>query len=90
MDRSRRAWLAGGAGAALLGSLPTGARAQRAAPVPAVGMAQALWVMITAMVIAVLTMMMFANAVGGFVERHPSVKVLALSFLLTLPFAKRR
>lgn len=39
MDRSRRAWLAGGAGAALLGSLPTGARAQRAAPMPQVGAA---------------------------------------------------
>ncbi|MBL8939978.1 MAG: TerC family protein [Archangium sp.] len=52
--------------------------------ITAVGMAQALWVMITAMVIAVLTMMMFANAVGGFVERHPSVKVLALSFLLMI------
>jgi predicted tellurium resistance membrane protein TerC len=52
--------------------------------ITAVGMAQALWVMITAMVIAVLTMMSFANAVGGFVERHPSVKVLALSFLLMI------
>lgn len=52
--------------------------------ITAVGMAQALWVMVTAMVIAVLTMMMFANAVGGFVERHPSVKVLALSFLLMI------
>ncbi|MCA2980437.1 MAG: TerC family protein [Myxococcaceae bacterium] len=52
--------------------------------ITAVGMAQALWVMVVAMVIAVLTMMMFANAVGGFVERHPSVKVLALSFLLMI------
>lgn len=52
--------------------------------ITAVGMAQALWVMITAMVIAVLTMMMFADVVGGFVERHPSVKVLALSFLLMI------
>ncbi|MBL8919719.1 MAG: TerC family protein [Myxococcaceae bacterium] len=52
--------------------------------ITAVGMAQALWVMVTAMVIAVLSMMMFANAVGGFVERHPSVKVLALSFLLMI------
>jgi predicted tellurium resistance membrane protein TerC len=52
--------------------------------ITAVGMAQALWVMVTAMVIAVLSMMLFANAVGGFVERHPSVKVLALSFLLMI------
>jgi predicted tellurium resistance membrane protein TerC len=52
--------------------------------ITAIGMAQALWVMIVAMVIAVLTMMIFANAVGEFVERHPSVKVLALSFLLMI------
>jgi predicted tellurium resistance membrane protein TerC len=52
--------------------------------ITAVGMAQALWVMITAMAIAVLTMMVFANSVGAFVERHPSVKVLALSFLLMI------
>ncbi len=52
--------------------------------ITAVGMAQALWVMITAMVIAVLSMMLFANSVGTFVERHPSVKVLALSFLLMI------
>jgi predicted tellurium resistance membrane protein TerC len=52
--------------------------------ITAVGMAQALWVMVVAMVIAVLTMMVFANAVGGFVEKHPSVKVLALSFLLMI------
>jgi predicted tellurium resistance membrane protein TerC len=52
--------------------------------ITAVGMAQALWVMVVAMVLAVLTMMVFANAVGGFVEKHPSVKVLALSFLLMI------
>lgn len=52
--------------------------------ITAVGMAQALWVMVTAMVVAVLSMMVFANSVGTFVERHPSVKVLALSFLLMI------
>jgi predicted tellurium resistance membrane protein TerC len=52
--------------------------------ITAVGMAQALWVMVTAMVVAVLSMMAFANSVGTFVERHPSVKVLALSFLLMI------
>ncbi|MDX2012572.1 MAG: TerC family protein [Myxococcaceae bacterium] len=52
--------------------------------ITAVGMAQALWVMVVAMVVAVLSMMMFANAVGAFVEKHPSVKVLALSFLLMI------
>lgn len=52
--------------------------------ITAVGMAQALWVMVTAMVVAVLTMLVFADVVGGFVEKHPSVKVLALSFLLMI------
>jgi predicted tellurium resistance membrane protein TerC len=35
-------------------------------------------------VIAVLTMMLFAGPVSGFVERHPSIKMLALSFLLLI------
>ncbi len=52
--------------------------------ITAVGMAQALWIMVVAMITAVLTMLLFANAVGGFVERHPSVKVLALAFLLMI------
>ena len=52
--------------------------------ITAVGMAQALWVMITAVVLAVAAMMIFAGAVGEFVERHPTIKVLALSFLILI------
>jgi len=40
--------------------------------------------MIAAMVIAMLIMLASMGAVGGFVERHPSVKILALSFLLLI------
>jgi predicted tellurium resistance membrane protein TerC len=40
--------------------------------------------MIAAMVIAVGVMLVFAAAIGEFVERHPSVKILALSFLLLI------
>ena len=52
--------------------------------ITAVGMADDLSIMITAVVIAVAIMMFSAGAVSGFVERHPTVKVLALSFLLLI------
>jgi predicted tellurium resistance membrane protein TerC len=52
--------------------------------ITAVGMANDLWVMITAMVIAVGVMLASAGAISSFVEAHPSVKILALSFLLLI------
>jgi predicted tellurium resistance membrane protein TerC len=52
--------------------------------ITAVGMAQHLAVMIAAMVIAVGVMLVFAGAVGEFVERHPTMKILALSFLILI------
>ncbi len=52
--------------------------------ITAVGMAQHLAVMIAAMVIAVGVMLVFAGAIGAFVERHPTMKMLALSFLLLI------
>jgi predicted tellurium resistance membrane protein TerC len=52
--------------------------------ITAVGMAESIWVMITAVVIAVGVMMVFAGTVSGFVEKHPTVKMLALSFLLLI------
>lgn len=52
--------------------------------ITAVGMADDLAIMIAAVVIAVAIMMFSAGAVSGFVERHPTVKVLALSFLLLI------
>jgi predicted tellurium resistance membrane protein TerC len=50
----------------------------------AVGMAESIWVMVTAVILAVGVMLVFAGAVSGFVERHPTVKMLALSFLLLI------
>jgi predicted tellurium resistance membrane protein TerC len=47
-------------------------------------MAQHLAVMIAAMVIAVGVMLLFAAAIGAFVERHPTMKMLALAFLLLI------
>ena len=52
--------------------------------ITAIGMAQQLWVMVTAVIIAVAIMMFSAGAVSDFVNRHPTVKMLALSFLLLI------
>ena len=52
--------------------------------ITAVGMAQYLEIMIAAVVIAVGVMMAFAGAVAHFVEKHPTFKMLALSFLLLI------
>jgi predicted tellurium resistance membrane protein TerC len=43
-----------------------------------------LWIMIAAVVAAVVVMMIFAGAISRFVERHPSIKILALSFLILI------
>ncbi len=52
--------------------------------ITAVGMAEDIGVMVTAVVIAVGVMMLFATSVSDFVSRHPTVKMLALSFLLLI------
>lgn len=50
--------------------------------VTAVGMTDNLPVMIAAIVIAIIVMMFAAGAVSGFINRHPTVKMLALAFLI--------
>ena len=52
--------------------------------ITAVGMADDLSVMVAAVVLAVGVMMLAAGSVSAFVEQHPTVKVLALSFLLLI------
>jgi predicted tellurium resistance membrane protein TerC len=52
--------------------------------ITAVGMADDLWVMVTAVVVAVGIMMLSADAISDFVHKHPTVKMLALSFLLLI------
>jgi predicted tellurium resistance membrane protein TerC len=52
--------------------------------ITAIGMADQIAVMVAAVMIAVGFMMVFARAVGDFVHRHPTVKMLALSFLLMI------
>jgi predicted tellurium resistance membrane protein TerC len=52
--------------------------------ITAVGMANDVPIMVVAMVIAMLVMLVSMGAVSGFVQRHPSVKLLALAFLLLI------
>ncbi len=55
--------------------------------ITAVGMASQLSIMIIAVVVAVAVMMLFAAPVSNFVDRHPTFKILALSFLLLIGVA---
>ena len=52
--------------------------------ITAVGMVEQRWVMVTAILISIVFMIAFAKPIGDFVERHPTVKVLALSFLMMI------
>jgi predicted tellurium resistance membrane protein TerC len=52
--------------------------------ITAVGMANQLWVMIAAVVIALGVMLAFAGTISDFVNRHPTLKMLALSFLILI------
>jgi predicted tellurium resistance membrane protein TerC len=52
--------------------------------ITAVGMAEDISIMVAAVVLAVGIMLFSAEPISGFVNRHPTVKVLALSFLLLI------
>jgi predicted tellurium resistance membrane protein TerC len=55
--------------------------------ITAVGMVDHLGVMVAAVIVAVAVMLLAAKPIGEFVERHPSVKVLALAFLVMVGMA---
>jgi predicted tellurium resistance membrane protein TerC len=52
--------------------------------ITAVGMAEDIEVMVTAVIIAIAVMLIFAKQIGDFVNKYPSMKILALSFLLLI------
>ena len=52
--------------------------------ITAVGMVKQIWVMIVAVMIALGVMLAFAGAISDFVNRHPTLKMLALSFLILI------
>ena len=53
----------------------------------AIGLVRELWVMVAAIVVAILVMMAVAGSIGAFITRHPTIKMLALSFLLLIGLA---
>lgn len=55
--------------------------------ITAIGMVRQLWVMVAAIVIAVGFMLLAATGVSTFIERHPTVKMLAMSFLILIGVA---
>jgi predicted tellurium resistance membrane protein TerC len=55
--------------------------------ITAVGMARHLGVMITAVILAIVFMLFFAGYISDFIHRHPTLKMLALGFLLLIGFA---
>ncbi len=55
--------------------------------ITAIGMARDLWVMVSAIILAVGFMMVFSGKVSDFVDRHPTIKILALSFLILIGVA---
>ncbi|MDN8600470.1 TerC family protein [Citrobacter enshiensis] len=54
--------------------------------ITAVGLSDHLFIMMTAVIISVGVMMFAARSIGDFVDRHPSVKMLALAFLILVGF----
>ncbi|MFQ5633248.1 MAG: TerC family protein, partial [bacterium] len=54
--------------------------------ITAIGLANQIQIMVIAIVIAVIFMMIFVGAISTFVERRPTIKILALSFLLLIGF----
>lgn len=55
--------------------------------ITAVGMVDNRWIMVAAIMIAVLVMIFAANPIGDFIDRHPTVKMLALAFIILVGVA---
>lgn len=52
--------------------------------ITAVGLTQELWVIVTAVVLSFVAILFFAGPIGEFILEHPALKILALSFLITI------
>jgi len=52
--------------------------------ITAIGMAQELWVMYTSVIVAVVIMIFASQPISFFIKKHPSFKILALSFLMMI------
>jgi predicted tellurium resistance membrane protein TerC len=54
--------------------------------ITAIGMVNQVPVMVAAVTVSIIAMMLFAGKIGSFVQRHPTIKMLALAFLLLIGF----
>lgn len=54
--------------------------------ITAIGMVNQVPVMVAAVTVSIIAMMLFAGSIGAFVQRHPTIKMLALAFLLLIGF----
>jgi predicted tellurium resistance membrane protein TerC len=54
--------------------------------ITAIGMVDRVAIMVAAVVVSIIAMMIFAGSIGAFVQRHPTIKMLALAFLLLIGF----
>lgn len=52
--------------------------------ITAIGMVDQVAIMIAAVIVSIIAMMLFAGSIGAFVQKHPTVKMLALAFLLLI------
>ena len=52
--------------------------------ITAVGLTQELWIIVTAVVLSFVGILFFARPIGDFILQHPALKILALSFLITI------
>lgn len=52
--------------------------------ITAVGLTQTVWIIMTSVLVAFVAILLYARAVGNFILRHPTLKILALSFLITI------
>jgi predicted tellurium resistance membrane protein TerC len=52
--------------------------------ITAIGLTQQLWIIITAVVLSFVGILFFARPIGDFILNHPALKILALSFLITI------
>lgn len=52
--------------------------------ITAIGMVDNIWIMIAAVIVSIAAMMLFAGTIGAFVQRRPTIKMLALAFLLLI------
>lgn len=50
----------------------------------AIGLSSTMWIMVSSIIIAVVCMMFVSNSINHFIDKHPSIKILALSFLLMI------